>query len=53
MMSDYEKRLEAYQMATAIARSILSKGMISDKDYERVKELIAKKYGLSESSIFR
>lgn len=32
-MSDYDKRLFAYQMAMALARSMRSKGLISAKEY--------------------
>lgn len=37
-MTDYEKRLMAYQTAMALARSMRSKGIIS--------VIIAKKYGI-------
>ena len=32
-MSDYDKRLFAYQMAMALARSMRSKGLITAREY--------------------
>ena len=52
-MSDYDKRLFAYQMAMALARSMRSKGLISAKEYAKIDAIIAKKYGISSCSIFR
>lgn len=52
-MSDYDKRLFAYQMAMALARSMRSKGLISAKEYAKIDTIIAKKYGISSHSIFR
>ena len=52
-MSDYDKRLFAYQMAMTLARSMRSKGLISAKEYAKIDTIIAKKYGISSCSIFR
>ena len=52
-MSDYDKRLFAYQMAMALARSMRSKGLISAKEYAKIYTIIANKYGISSCSIFR
>ena len=52
-MSDYDKRLFAYQMAMAFARSMRSKGLISAKEYAKIDTIIAEKYGISSCSIFR
>ena len=52
-MTDYEKRLMAYQTAMALARSMRSKGIISAKEYAKIDTIIAKKYGISSGSIFR
>ena len=52
-MSDYDKRLFAYQTAMALARSMRSKGLISAKDYAKIDTMIAEKYGISSCSIFR
>ena len=52
-MSDYDKRLFAYQTAMALARSMRSKGLISAKEYAKIDTIIAEKYGISSCSIFR
>ena len=52
-MSDYDKRLFAYQVAMALARSMRSKGLISAKEYAKIDTIIANKYGISSCSIFR
>ena len=52
-MSDYDKRLFAYQMAMALARSMRSKGLISAKEYAKIDTIIANKYGISSCSIYR
>ena len=52
-MTDYEKRLMAYQTAMALARSMCSKGIISAKEYAKIDTIMAKKYGISSFSIFR
>ena len=56
-MSDYDKRLFAYQMAMALARSMRSKGLISAKEYAKIDTIIAnaidRKSGISSCSIFR
>lgn len=52
-MSDYDKRLMAYQTAMAIARSMCSKGIISANEYAEIDTIIAQKYEISSGSIFR
>ena len=52
-MSDYDKRLFAYQLAMALARSMRSKGLISAKEYAKIDTIMAEKYGISSCSIFR
>lgn len=51
-MSDYDKRLFAYQMAMALAR-VCVQGLISAKEYAKIDTIIAEKYGISSCSIFR
>ena len=52
-MSDYDKRLFAYQVTMSLARGMRSKGIITDKEYAKIDTIIAKKYGISSYSIFR
>ena len=50
-MSDYDKRLFAYQMAMALARSMRSKGLISAKEYAKIDTI--NKCRIPSCSIFR
>ena len=52
-MSEYEEALWRYQTAMALARKMLSQGIITEKEYEKIDTIIAKKYGVSSCSIFR
>lgn len=52
-MPDLEQRQLAYQAAMALARRMLSKGLISEEQYAEIDTIIAKKYGISSCSIFR
>ena len=51
-MDDYSKRITAYRLAMSMADTMRKRGIISDKDYEKIRTVIAKKYGISLSSIF-
>ena len=52
-MPDFEQRQMAYQAAMALARRMLSKGLISEEQYAEIDTIIAKKSGISSCSIFR
>lgn len=52
-MPDFEQRQMAYQAAMALARRMLSKGLISKEEYAEIDTIIAKKYGISSCGIFR
>jgi uncharacterized protein YqgQ len=52
-MPDFEQRQMAYQAAMALARRMLSKGLISEEEYAEIDTIIAKKYRISSCSIFR
>ena len=45
-MSEYEEKLWNYQTAMAMARQMLSQGIITGKEYAKIDATIAKKYGL-------
>lgn len=51
-MDDYSKRITAYRLAMSMADTMRKRGIISDKDYEKIRTVIAEKYGISLSSIF-
>ena len=48
-----EEKLWNYQTAMAMARKMLSQGIITGKEYAKIDATIAKKYGVSSCSIFR
>lgn len=49
----YEERIAAYRLAMSMAKAMLQRGIISDKEYAVIDRLMAEKYGISLSSIFR
>lgn len=49
----YEERIAAYRLAMSMAKAMLEKGIISEKEYGVIDRLMAEKYGISLSSIFR
>ena len=51
-MDEYLKQVEAYRVAMSIAKSMLVRGIISDAEYEKIDAIMAKKHGLSLSSIY-
>lgn len=50
---EYKERVAAYRLAMSIAKTMLQRGIISDKEYGVIDRLMAEKYGISLSSIFR
>lgn len=42
-----------YQMVMAWVRSLLHNGIITQREYTKIDTNIAKRYGVSSSSIFR
>ena len=52
-MMEYEERIAAYRLAMSMAKAMLERGIISEKDYCIIDRLMAEKYGISLSSIFR
>lgn len=50
-MSDYETRLVEYRTTMSLATSMLLRGIITEKDYEKIDRNIAEKCGLSLGSI--
>ena len=51
-MDDYNERITAYRLAMSIADTMRKRGIISNKDYEKIRTVIAEKYGITLSSIF-
>ena len=50
---DLKERVARYQFAMAMARNMLSKGMITKGNYHDIDTIMTKKYGLSSSTIYR
>lgn len=48
----YEKILD-YRTAMIVASDLLKKGIISEKEYNKIDTIMTKKYGLSSSTIFQ
>ena len=53
MDMSFDERLTAYRVAMSLAAGMLHRGIISSRDYERIDDLMAEKYGFSLCSIFR
>lgn len=50
-MDEYRQRLISYRTAMSLAEGMLSEGIITEKDYDKIDRIIANKYGLSLGSI--
>lgn len=50
---DFQDRLMRYRTSTAVFRTMVSRGILTEEDYAKSCEILAKKYGLSLCSIFR
>ena len=53
MCNDYLKKVASYRRAMSIATSMRVRGIISDKEYDKIDTIMADKYGISLVSIFR
>ncbi len=51
MNTDYNTSLIAYRTSMSLAAELLSDGTISEKEYDKIDRIIAKKYGLSLGSL--
>ena len=50
---DFQDRLARYKASTAVFRGMVTNGVLSEADYEKSRDILANKYGLSLCSIFR
>lgn len=50
--AEYSARLIDYRSTMSLALEMLSAGIISEKDYDHIDRIMAKKYGLSLDSIW-
>ena len=53
MTEDLARRLEAYRRGVAVAKEMLSRGIIDEKEFERVRTKLTKVRGLTLDTIFR
>ncbi len=50
---DFQDRLMRYRTSIAVFRTMVSSGILTEADYAKSRDILAKKYGLSLCSIFR
>lgn len=51
-MKEYRKNIISYLVAMSVAKDMNKKGIISEQDIDKIREVIALKYHISSSSIF-
>ena len=49
----YDDRLMRFRTSTAVFRAMMKNGVLSEEDYRKSCDILAKKYGISLCSIFR
>ena len=47
------RRVALYRATMSLMRGMLTKGIISEKEYKEIDRIFAEKYGLSSSTIYR
>jgi len=52
-MKDLQERLMRYQLAMSMARTMLARGILTEEQYHNIDTIMAKKHGLSSSTIYR
>lgn len=50
---DLNSRLLRYRTTTAVFRSMAKNGILTEADYQKCCDILARKYGISLCSIFR
>ena len=53
MKNDYLEKVSSYRRAMSLAGSMRVRGIISEKEYDKIDTIMADKYGISLVSIFR
>ena len=49
----YDDRLMRFRTSTAVFRTMMKNGVLSETDYRKSCDILAEKYGISLCSIFR
>jgi len=52
-LNEYRKQLISYQITMSMVRNMLSDGIISEEEYDKIDTIMTKKYGVSSFSIYR
>ena len=47
------QRVVRYQLSLTIARAMLGRGILTDEEYREIETIMAKRHGLSSSTIYR
>jgi hypothetical protein len=53
MNNELLEKVSAYRAAMAMAAVMLEEGIITEKDYRQIDTIMARKYGVKSSTIFR
>lgn len=53
MKNDYLYKVSAYRRTMSFVKSMKVRGIISEKEYDKIDTIMTKKYGISSVSIFR
>lgn len=53
MTSEYRNNIERYHASLLQAKKMFDLGILNDEDYERVEDLLAKKYCIKGCSVYR
>lgn len=53
MRSEFEKKLIQYRATMAMFKRLLKKAIITAEEYAEIDTIIAEKYGVKSSNIFR
>lgn len=53
MTKELATKIEAYHRTMSLAQEMLLRGIIDQRDYDKIDTIITKKSGLSLDSIFR
>lgn len=53
MKNDYLYKVSTYRRTMSFVKSMKVRGIISEKEYDKIDTIMTKKYGISSVSIFR
>ena len=53
MKNDYLYKVSDYRRTMSFVKSMKIRGIISEKEYDKIDTIMTKKYGISSVSIFR